>query len=332
MTSPQQRLLDRLQRLERSAVTAHQVQVVGLDPLSVAGMDGDAEVQAYGSFTPALGETVWLHTTGSGGAVITDAVSPRRPPSPNGTVATAPASGATTVAVTVDGTVESLPWLAGWTPTAGALVRIDWQPTADGGWSGCVLGPMGQAPIPKPPPAREIVESSSRSSVASSGVTILRAIEAGTARSGGWRGDTTKIVQSTWTSSPPSTGYWFYGAPPAEVRGATVTKAEIYLRALSGGTNAARPVSLYLHGASRKPRTPPALASASPFSTPSIAVGARGWFPILPAAAQQIIDRINGGIAAASTSRADYRVLSGLSGDGRDPMTGALRITWSRND
>ena len=333
MTTPYEMVWRELVELRARQVTAQQVQVVGLDPLRVAGVDGDAPVSALGDYRASVGDTAWMLNTAVG-PVLLGAVRSGLPPSPNGVIASAPGSGATTVAVTVDGQVESLPWLASYTPVAGHRVRIDWSPTADGGWSGCVLGRMGSVPVPKPPPSQEVVESSGGADQARSGMATLRAIGVGTWRSGGWRSDTTRVVQSTWTSQPASTGFWFYGPVPAELAGARVTRARVFLKALGGGPSGPSPVRLTHHSHARKYRSMPVLAS-SPFASPSLADNASGWFegPDYRVAAQAFADGEWAGMAAVSSARAEYTTLAGLSGgqDERDPRTGMWDIYWERD-
>ena len=327
---PSRRLAAQLRDMGRRVVSLEQVTVTAVSPLRVEGADGDVELRALGWYDPAVGDQVTVLRMGGTGLVL-GATTANQRPSGTGTVS-AYTGGAATVTVTVDGIAYVVPKSKTWAPVVGETCAVMWSPVVVSGdvqWSGvgiCGLATSASSTVvPKTSSAQE--PASIPPSVADSSVRVtIPATACGTWR-GGWRTDTGKVVQGTYNSRTNS-GYWFYGSQMAAYRDVTLTKAEIYLHASTGGAGAATAVKLFTHGSTKKTSTQPTAGSA--LGTPSLADNAKGWYPLTLAVAQGIVDGTVHGVAAISALTADYTTLCGLAGDEKDPLSGALRITGER--
>lgn len=323
----------RLSRLVPRLLTGR---VTATEPFTVdAGGDTEIMPSRLGWWTPTLWESVWL-LTWSGKALALGPSEVEQPEvfSVTGTVAATPAAGATLVTVNLaSGQTVELPFTSGYSPVNGHTVWIAWADGLPG--EGIVGGRPGRVPVPPPPkpppPEPDPLPKPPQKPKIQRGTTTVRATDVRTARGGSWRGDTTKAFQGDWSGTGNNIGYFFYGGGFKSLRGATVTGVKVYLRRRAGGANAAEPMNIRRHTAKTRGSSPTGL-TGSTMSSPGIKIGEGKWVtvPGLEAAVQAMVNAGQGGIAATGSGRADYAAWAGISGDGRDAMSGALKITWEK--
>lgn len=329
----EQRLWRAIRDLDRTAPSIMRVQVASTNPLAVVGAEGDSQVRAISSYVPVRGEWVWL-LRARGSSVIIGSDSIAVAPAARGQV-TAYTAGSGVATVSVDSVDYVLPHLASYTPVVGHYVALSWTRTLTG-WEGRIEGRQATPSTPTPLPESDLALQSTPAAAASGTLTIPAA-QVGTWQLGRWRTDTAHVIQSGYGGSNLNRGYWFYDGGFGQLSGATVERAEIRLHAWTGGASGATPVRLAPHNAKTKGSGEPAYGAVISGAAPSLADREAKWWgsDALTGLVQSIVDGTHAGIAAISTSSSDYSRLCGLTesyrgaGD-RDPLTGALRITWRR--
>lgn len=338
MRSTDDILWRRTNRVARLVPRLFTARVTNLDPFTVdAGGDTDITPSRLGWWTPTLWESVWLLTWSGKALALGPSELDIEPPeefSVTGTVAATPGSGATLVKVNLDsGQTVELPFTSGYSPVNGHTVWIAWAVGRPG--EGVVGGRPGRVPVPPPPkpprPEPEPLPKPPKKPKVQRGITTVRATDVRTARGGSWRGDTTKAFQGDWSGSGNNTGYFFYGGGFKSLKGATVTSVKVYLRRRAGGANAAEPMNIRRHTAKTRGSSPSGLTGGT-MTSPGMKIGEGKWVsvPNLEAAVQAMVNAGQGGIAATGSGRADYAAWAGVSGDGRDAMSGALKIKWEK--
>lgn len=246
-----------------------------------------------------------------------------------GRVKTVP-TGASRITVTVGGVDMDLAFLSSYTPVVGHDVALLWQPGFE---DALVLGRRGSVPRPKPkPPEPKPKPVNPKPPKKTTGRTTITASRTSTwdITSGGWSGyQGANVVTGSW-GGRSSEGYWFYGTKPRNsLKGATVKKAEIYLpnRLRMGMYNNTATASLQRHTSNSRPSGRPSKAgSTTNVRVPKIGTTG-GWTTIPNSIAQAIINN-GGGIALIGST---YLGFPGAgSGSGRNPRSGALRISWEK--
>lgn len=327
------RVVKMINDVKRSAVSFSEARVTAINPLRVEGADEEVQLRALGWYDPTIGDQVVVARWGQT-AVVVGSTRPNQVerPSSQGVVFTS--GPGMTIQVTVDGQQVSLPFLDSYTPTVGDTVAVVWQETATG-WDGFIAGKLGSVPTPRPAAPKPPRDTSNDTSspppkvIKTTGTDTVRAVSVATWRAG-WRSDTPKVYQGKWGARPENHGFWFYGNGFSHLRGVTVTKAEVYLHALTAGNGAATPVRLHIHDSASRPSGEPAVHDQLS-SPPSLKDNEKGWYEVSAGWINNIINGSGKGLAAIGSTTSHYTALSGLSGEGRDPMTGAVRITWERN-
>ncbi|WP_416976726.1 hypothetical protein [Streptomyces sp. T028] len=123
------------------------------------------------------------------------------------------------------------------------------------------------------------------------------------------------------------TGCAFYGSKPRSISGATVTKATLKARRLSGGDFAARTATLRLVSQSTRPSGAPTLNEST--SGPSLAVNATASAFVIPNSwAQAMVDGTRGGLAINVNSDSPY---IRMAGRGSWSVAWTLTINWRRS-
>lgn len=203
-------------------------------------------------------------------------------------------------------------------PSAGALVRLDWQATEPWVWPGSaspVTAPGSAEVTPGPPPPPST----------GSGVLYAPALSSGTylAGAGVWSGYYgTHVMQGAW-GGESFRGAWFYGAKPSQLRGRTITKAMLRLgaRRRVGSYNSSLSLLLYRHGSNTRPSGSPSFIAGPHAVTLGVNAPAQ-WVPIPVAWAQTIVDG-GGGLGITGGS------YGGVTGISEDPSSGQLALTWT---
>lgn len=149
----------------------------------------------------------------------------------------------------------------------------------------------------------------------------------------GWRSDGDPVnsfdtFQGRYAASNfgRMTGCAFYGTKPRSISGATVTRATIKARRLSGGDFAARTATLRLVTQSTRPAGAPTLNEST--AGPSLAVGATTTGFVIPNSwAQAMVDGTRGGLAIHVDADTPYIKLAGR---GSWSAAWTLTISWRR--
>lgn len=184
-----------------------------------------------------------------------------------------------------------------------------------------ILGKLAVAPT-LPPSAAPAPVVSAAPAAPEAGVDTFTATDARSFRNGKWRTDSSVVAQHEWGGFGVNTGAWFYGTAPGDLlRGATVTRTQVFVRRRSGGTSGAQALHLYRHGSTSRPAGV-VTSLAGPTDT-TLDIGEGRWVD-LPASWGQAIVDTGGGLMIAG---APYLVLDGLDAD---PASGSLRLDWSR--
>ena len=293
---------------------------------------GGAELEAWWpeDYYPSDGDTVIAAMVGETWHVVAPI---QRDPAPvppiMGRVKTVP-TGSSRITVTVGGVDMELAFLNSYTPVVGHDVALLWQPGYE---DALVLGRRGSTPRPKPKPVEPKPKPSNpKPPKKTTGRTTFNATRTATwdVSAGGWSGyQGANVVTGTW-SGRTSEGYWFYGTKPRNaLKGATVKKAEIYLpnRLRMGMYNNTASTALQRHTSNSRPSGRPSKSgSTTSVSVPKIGT-TKGWTTIPNSLAQTIINN-GGGIALVGST---YLGFPGAgSGSGRNPRSGALRISWEK--
>lgn len=122
------------------------------------------------------------------------------------------------------------------------------------------------------------------------------------------------------------TGCAFYGSKPRSIAGATVTRATVKFRRLSGGDFSARTATLRLVSQSTRPAGAPTLNEST--NGPSLAVNATTTGFVIPNSwAQAMVNGTRGGLAIHVDSDNPYIKLAGR---GTWSAAWTLTISWRR--
>ncbi|WP_315106396.1 hypothetical protein [uncultured Microbacterium sp.] len=217
------------------------------------------------------------------------------PASPLNPLGVITGTGTPKATVTVDGVEYMLFLSAGYTPTVGDQVEINW-------WSGIIQGKITGADTPEPPP-----ESSGGATAFS--VTV-RAADSGRYQSGsGWWG------RAPWASAS-NDGIWVYGNRVRDAVGSgDVTRVEIYLP-LQQQVGVA---SIGVHPHASIPGGGPVITSKT-----DLPIGRRSGWQTLPASFGPYLAAGGRGIGVADGG---YNIWRGVDSDS---MSGALRLSGTR--
>lgn len=331
-------ITDRLSAISAKLVTLQSARVTNVSPLRVhAGGESEVSASRLGWWAPAMNQPVWCLTMV--GKVVALGGVDQAVLSLTGTV-TATGTGTATVSLDQGGTF-SLPVDPAYVPVGGHKVWINWSPFE---WGKGIVG--GQTPsspgAQQPPPATDDGGTDSPTQATTITVTIP-ATEVRTWRNGGWRSDTTKAYQGDWSGSGANTGVWFYGSGWSQLSGWTITKVRRYDHRLAGGAGGNEQMRMRRHTGKSAGSSLPAI-TADALTGVSLVPGERSvdpndpnnpdkWtdYPGLISWVQEFANAGQGGIAAVDATKGNYAAWSGLSGDGRDPMSGALRVTATRS-
>lgn len=206
----------------------------------------------------------------------------------------------------------SVHWAIATLPAAPVVAPTPPDPGGDDDVSG------DSAPAPKP--------------VVTTGTLTCVPVATATYRSG-WRSDGDPVNsfdtyqgRHAASSFGRMTGCAFYGTKPRSLAGATVTRATLKARRLSGGDYAARTTTLRLVTQSTRPAGAPTLNEST--SGPSLAVDATTTGFVIPNSwAQAMVDGTRGGLAIHVDSDTPY---IRLAGRGSWSAAWALTISWRR--
>ncbi|MFF0597930.1 hypothetical protein [Streptomyces antibioticus] len=184
-----------------------------------------------------------------------------------------------------------------------------------------------------PPPDTGDVAPPTKPTV-TTGTLVCTPVATASYRDGSWRSDGNPVnsfdtYQGRYSGSSfgRMTGCAFYGSKPRSIAGATVTKATLKVKRLSGGDFAARTATLRLVSQSTRPSGAPTLNETT--SGPSLAVNATASAFVIPDAwAQAMVDGTRGGLAISIGSDSPY---IHLAGRGSWSAAWTLTIYWRRN-
>lgn len=202
-----------------------------------------------------------------------------------------------------------------------------------------VVAPAPVVAPPPPPPPPDTAPSKGDPAppprpVTRTGNLTCSAVSTATFRDGSWRSDTGPVdsadtYQGRYSGSSfgRMTGCAFYGSKPRTLHGATVTRATVHVRRMSGsGINAASTATLRLLSQSTRPSGAPTLNEST--TGPSLAVGAtNNSFAIPTSWAQAMVDGTRGGLAISISSDTPYICLAGRRSWS---AAWALVISWRR--
>jgi hypothetical protein len=176
------------------------------------------------------------------------------------------------------------------------------------------------APAPKP--------------VTTTGTLVCAPVATSTYRDGSWRSDGGSVnsfdtYQGRYAGSSfgRMTGCAFYGSKPRSIAGATVTKATLKAKRLSGGDFAARTPTLRLVSQSTRPSGAPTLNETT--SGPALTINATATAFVIPTSwAQAMVDGTRGGLAMSISSDTPY---IHFAGRGSWSAAWTLTIYWRRS-
>lgn len=225
----------------------------------------------------------------------------------------------------LDNGLKSLETLQSYNPKQGDVVRVLRQ-----GDFGLILGAVLSAPD-----IEEIQDPGGGETAPAkpaSGITQIPATWSGTWRqaTGGWRNDTSRVYQGSW-GGRINHGYWGYAAARlAELRGATITAVQIFVTAVAGvGLAAAVPGRFRLHTATSKGNVEPSgYGSIHTASTP--ADGKSAWVDLPATWGAPLTAGLAYGVGVVSDTATEYAAFPGVAGTSSDPMSGCLKIIWTR--
>lgn len=248
-------------------------------------------IPCVGFYPPVAGMAVRVDWVNGSPAVT----GPVRPLSPLGKIT---ATGTPRATVTVDGVAYLLYYRAGYTPTLGDDVEVNWA-------TGIIQGKVTGISNPKPP-------DESGGSAVPFDVTV-RAADSGRYQSGsGWWG------RGPWASSSNS-GAWVYANRVKDAVGSgTVTRAEIYLPLISEVGLA----SIGVHDYWLLPPGAPSIGTATP-----LPLGGRSGWVTLPGSFGPYLAAGDRGIGVFAPGGGGYTRWRGVDEDG---LSGALRLTGTR--
>lgn len=244
----------------------------------------------------------------------------------SGTVSGAASSGLIPVDVTIGPTPLQCRY-TGTAPSVGTLVFLDWQATTPRIFSGAAATvPAAPAPdpiAPAPPPDKPAAPPPPKT-VKQTGTTAFTAVDAASYRPGYGRWDTGEVKQWKYSSESESRGAWFYGNGPTQIKGRTVTAAQLFLpaRLHIGSYNATLTTHLYLASNRYRPGGD-TTRTAGPFDL-NIPAGWPGYWVNIPASWGQTLANSGGSIAIVGSP------YMGFVGLGSTVASGQLRLTWTR--
>lgn len=255
--------------------------VVNIGPNTVS-------IPAVGFYPPASGMAVQIERRN--GALVVSGPSSQLNPIGKITGPGAPKS-----VVVVDGVEYTLGMRDGYTAVVDDFVEINWA-------TGIIQGKVTEVADPVVP------------STAVTKATWFFNMSVMAADSGNyWSGGSKWNHNDPWASTN-NRGAWFYGNRiKSALKGANVTKAEIYLpQSQIDGS-----VQLNLHGYASKPGGAPSFSSAVTWAS-------RGWVDLPPGFLASLLD--GGGVGVTSSNG-----FNKWTGVGRDKWSGAMRFTGYRN-
>jgi hypothetical protein len=205
-------------------------------------------------------------------------------------------------------------------------------------WAIAVIGGAPAVPPSPPTPPEETPPSKGDPAPApkptvTTGTLTCTPVATATYRGTSWRSDgdpvnSFDLYQGRYAGSSfgRMTGCAFYGSKPRSIAGATVTRATIRARRLSGGDFAARTPTLRLVSQSTRPSGAPTLNEST--SGPALAVGATTNSFVIPNSwAQAMVDGTRGGLAIHVNSDSPY---IRFAGRGSWSAAWTLTISWRR--
>jgi hypothetical protein len=206
-------------------------------------------------------------------------------------------------------------------------------------WAVGVATAAPAAPLPTPvvpdtpPPDSGDAAPTPKPSIAT-GTLTCAPVSTATYRDGKWRTDigptdSADTYQGRYSGSSfgRMTGCAFYGSKPRSISGATVTRATLRARRLSGGDFAARTVTLRLLSQSTRPSGAPTLNESG--AGPSLAVNTTATGFVIPTSwAQALVNGTRGGLAISISSDDPY---IRLAGRGSWSAAWTLTLNWRRS-
>ena len=251
--------------------------------------ESTVKLPCQGWYPPVVGMTVQVEWRAGRGIVA-------------GPAAAIPAVGkitetsGTQATVTINDVPYTLYYRAGYSPTVGDLVSVNWA-------TGVIDGKITGQQAPTPPP------SGGGGTSAFSGL-VVRAADSGRYQTSWWGND-------PWASNN-NDGIWVYGSRVRDaLKGATVTSAAVYLPLIQQLGNC----SIGVHPHPTIPAGAPAIGSLA-----ALPIGGRGgWVPISVAYAVYLAAGGRGiGVTAPGGGYNQWR---GVAADG---LSGALRFAGTR--
>jgi hypothetical protein len=256
-------------------------------PLAVVNVgDSVIAIPVSGFFPPIAGMSVQIEAR-NGRLILTG------PSAPLPNVGVVSAGGSPKCTVIAGGTEYLLGYVSGYVPVVGDTVGIDWtKPWIQGKFSAV---PVAAPPLENPAPAPTKFEN----------LVVMSA-------------DSGSFIERWWTSDVyngnSNTGAWFYGPRVADaLRGATVTKIEIFLNPRQASGNAPQ---VGTHTFGDKPGGNVAVSG-------QIGLEPRSGWVQLPLGWAGVL-QAGGGIGV---TRSGYTIWRGLASDA---MSGALRFSGAR--
>ncbi|WP_426568082.1 hypothetical protein [Streptomyces canus] len=205
-------------------------------------------------------------------------------------------------------------------------------------WAIAVIGgapavPPTPAPPPDAPPPDKGDPAPAPKPTVTTGTLVCTPVATATYRGTSWRSDGDPVnsfdtYQGRYAGSSfgRMTGCAFYGSKPRSIAGATVTRATLKVRRLSGGDFAARTPTLRLVSQSTRPAGAPTLNEST--SGPALAVNATATAFVLPNSwAQAMVDGTRGGLAMHVNSDSPH---IHFAGRGSWSAAWTLTISWRR--
>ncbi|MFE6362983.1 hypothetical protein ACFVP3_23665 [Streptomyces sp. NPDC057806] len=206
-------------------------------------------------------------------------------------------------------------------------------------WAVAVTVAAPAVPPPPPPTQNEPTPDSGDPAPApkptvTTGTLVCTPVTTSTWRDGKWRTDigsstSADTFQGRYGGSSfgRNHGFAFYGSKPRSIAGATVTKATLRARRLTGGDYAARTPTLRLVTQATRPSGFPTLNETA--SGPSLAVGSTTSDFVIPDAwAQAMVDGNRGGLAISLAADSPY---IRFAGRGSWSAAWTLTIHWRRS-
>lgn len=266
--------------------------VAGLARVNVQGATVD--LRCDGWYPPLPGMPVRVDTVNG----VMRVVGPSQTLGPRGTVS-AVGAGSTTVTISVDGSSYTLPVLAGYSPTVGDTVVVNWT-------SGHVLGEEAAAPTVETPESAPAPAASSFSRL----TVYPRASGKWDYTYSNWWGGS-----EVWASNN-NDGIWVYGGRFSTLKGASISRVEIYLPLITELGSC----SIGLHPHSSIPGGAPSISSLTVLSDRG------GWVRLPTSWGELLRDNPSWGIGV----KAPTGGLNKWRGVGQDSQSGVLRFSGTR--